>query len=603
MLREQAEFKIPDEIHRAVVHAVTNQLGFDKAISYELDSQGRLWTRHAKGINPEESFYCVGQFPVEGKVFDVAIKEKKHQIILDPHLDPRCHPPKIELYKGKPFAVIPVEVNDTVAIVISVNNEESSIPLEDAKIEEIINLSRTILAPVFAEGPIKEAIFEGDSSSKKVKKNVLEKKLCEYVEEIENVQIGTILRTSKDLDIKGLKQKALLAYLTISAQNKKGIYPYNRFLKKGSQTYSAVISPDESKEKNCIVWCNNHYLGLNRNAEVLRYAKQILDEYGSGCGTSAASGGFNSIHKVLESELAKFEGKEEAVLYPTGYTTNTGVIGTLISPGDLIIVDRDSHASVIDGMKMAGAEFRVLKHLDVNHLEDILKKVDRKKYNDVFVLTESVFSMSGEEAPLEDYCKLKQKYGFFLYVDEAHAFGFYGEKGGGLCEHVSQTKNIEFIMSTLSKATASIGGFVAGDKHYCAYLRINSNPYLFQACLTPIDAAVCVAALRVIQSDKSPREKLWEKTNKFRKMLKNKGFNVGGSKSPIVPVYVSDETKLALFCRELYQNGIFTNWISYPAVRKHMGRLRFIVTANHTDEQIERTVWVLEKIAKQMGVI
>ena len=149
MLRNQVDFKISDEIHKAIVHAVINQLGFDKAISYELDSQGRLWARHAKGINPEESFYYIGRFPVEGKVFDVAIKEKKHQIILDPHLDPRCHPPKIKLHKGKPFAVIPVEINDTVAIIISVNNEKSLIPLEENKIEEAINLSRTILAPVF----------------------------------------------------------------------------------------------------------------------------------------------------------------------------------------------------------------------------------------------------------------------------------------------------------------------------------------------------------------------------------------------------------------------------------------------------------------------
>ena len=158
-------------------------------------------------------------------------------------------------------------------------------------------------------------------------------------------------------------------------------------------------------------------------------------------------------------------------------------------------------------------------------------------------------------------------------------------------------------MSTLSKSTASVGGFVAAEKYYCSYLRLNSNPYLFQASLTPVDAAVSVAALKVIREDKSVTNKLWDNTKKFRTMLISLGFNVGNSKSPIVPLYVSDEKKLSLFCKSLYNNGVFTNWVSYPVVSKKQGRLRFVVNASHTNDQIERTGQLLSKLGKELGII
>lgn len=585
---EENSWLISEDTHKAIVHAAIDRFGVSRALSYELDHEGKLHARYGKGINPCDSFYYNGRVPDSGEIFDVAVKEKKELIILAPQSDSRFDIERVETHhKNEPFAVIPIEVDCKVILLISINFDEAEgnlfCPLEIAKFKHLVY----------------KLILNQEAKGE----NILDKKLPEYLDGIEKIQIGMLLRNMADLGVKDLRQKALLAYLTVKAQNKKGVFPYNRFLKNGSRTLSKIISPDEGKEKDCIVWCNNHYLGLNRNKEVIRYAKQILEEYGSGCGTSAASGGFSEIHKLLESEVAKFTRRESVILYPTGYTANTGAIGTLASPGDMIIVDRDSHASMIDGIKMSGAEFRVFKHLDTDHLESILKKIDQNEYNNVFVLTESVFSMSGEEAPLQEICRLKQTHDFFLYVDEAHAFGFYGEKGSGLCEQTGQSHNVDFMMSTLSKATASIGGFIACDRQYSSYLRINSNPYLFQACLTPVDAAVNIAALKIIQSDKLPMTRLWKHTNKLRNLLINNGFNVGGSRSPIVPVYISEEEKLALFCRELYLNGIFTNWISYPAVRKRMGRLRFVVTANHTDEQIEKTVDVLRDLGKRLEVI
>ena len=433
--------------------------------------------------------------------------------------------------------------------------------------------------------------------------DLLKTNVSEFINNAENIQVGKLIRSLKSKNVKKINEKAIVSYLAMSAQNELGIFPYNRFIKTGSDSFSRIISPDDKLDQDCIIWCSNHYLGLNRHPEVIKYALKILEEYGTGCGTSAVSGGFSSVHKQLEKELAEMVKKPQSILYPTGFTTNVGAIGSLADKDDLILIDRDSHASIIDGILMSKADFRVFKHNDVDHLESMLRKTDLKKYNNVFVITESVFSMSGEEAPLPDYCRLKEKYGFYLYVDEAHAFGFYGKKSGGLCEELGCSDQIDFIMSTLSKATASIGGFVATEKYYCEYLRVNSNPYLFQASITPVDAAVNIASLKVIRSDKTILNKLWENTHKFRSELVANGFNVGESKSPIVPVYIPDEYKLSKLCKELFNNGIFTNWVSYPVVSKKKGRLRFVVTASHTKEQIEQTVEILKKLSKSIGVI
>ncbi|MCX5749806.1 MAG: aminotransferase class I/II-fold pyridoxal phosphate-dependent enzyme [Candidatus Saganbacteria bacterium] len=433
--------------------------------------------------------------------------------------------------------------------------------------------------------------------------NILDKQVSELINESENIQVGKLIRSLKGKNVGELNKKAIITYLVISAQNNLGIFPYNRYMKQGNKIYSKIISPDDKKEVDCIVWCSNHYLGLNKNQKIIDYAAEVLSSNGTGCGTSAVSGGFSEIHKKLEEDLANIEGKPESVLFSTGYTTNLGAISALADKNDLLIIDRESHASIIDAVTMSGADFRVFKHNDINYLEDILKKTDRNKYKNIFILTESVFSMSGDEAPLKEYIKLKKKHGFYLYVDEAHAFGFYGQKGAGLCEHLGCGDDTEFIMSTLSKATASIGGFVATEKYYCSYIRFNSNPYLFQASIPPVDAAVSIAALKLIREDKTLAKKLWENTKKFREMVKKSGFNVGNSKSPIVPVYVSDESKLSRLCKELFSNGIFTNWVSYPVVSKKQGRLRFVVTASHTNEHIEKTVQILTKLGRDIGII
>ena len=437
----------------------------------------------------------------------------------------------------------------------------------------------------------------------KVLNNTLEFDVSKHIENPSNVQIGKLVRSLKAGEIKSIDKIAHLVYMGIAAQERDGIFPYNRYMKNGSGVVSAVVSNNRTERKDCIVWSSNHYLGLNRHPDVINYAVKILQENGTGCGTSAVSGGFSSVHKELERELASLCGKPEAVLFATGYTTNLGTISSLAGKGDLILIDRDIHASIIDGSIMSKADLRIFKHNDPYHLEKLLKSAREKKYNNIFVITESVFSMTGEEAPLLDYCRLKEKYGFLLYVDEAHSFGFYGNKGAGFCDHIGCSGKVDFFMSTLSKATASVGGFIGSEKHYCSYLRVNSNPYLFQACLTPVDAAVTVAALKVIRTDGSIAKRLWNNTRLFRRLLVERGFFVGKGTSPIVPLFVSDEAKLSVLCKRLFENNIFTNWVSYPVVPRKKGRLRFLVTASHTEEQIGRTVSVLTKLSDEIGII
>lgn len=584
---EATSWIIPEETHKTIVHGITNHFSFTSALSYELHDDGKVQARYGKDINPADSYYN-GRHPNPGDIFDLAIKEKKEQYVLNP-LEYPCRDLNIKEkhHQAEPFVLIPIEIDHKVVLLISINNCELISPIHQSKLDGFKNFARDILS----------------ADEKNEKEGLLALNIQTIIDKAENFKIGTLIRNYNTLGVNKLNEKAIITQLIIEAQNKKNIFPYDRFLKRGSNSSSLVASPDENTEKECIVWTNNHYLGLNRNLEVIKYARAILEEYGTGCGTSAVSGGFSTIHKILEQTLSGFVEKPGTVLYPTGFTANLGAISALVNKNDLIIVDRENHASIIDGLKMSGADFRVFKHNNPENLEHIIKTTDNGKYNNIMVVTESVFSMSGEEAPLKDYCKLKEKYGFYLYVDEAHAFGFYGERGSGLVEHLACTDQVDFVMSTLSKATASVGGFVATDKHYCSYLRLNSNPYLFQACLTPVDAAVSIAALKIILNDKTFAERLWNNTNLFRRLLMAQGFDVGKGKSPIVPLYVSDEAKLSILCKELYKNGIFTNWVSYPVVAKNRGRLRFVVTANHTEQQIKKTAEMLEYLCRRISII
>lgn len=402
--------------------------------------------------------------------------------------------------------------------------------------------------------------------------------------------------------INGFEAVAEALYQQKQRQTQLGVYSQDRYTLKGSDCEAIVISPSTNQAINCILWCVNHYTGLNRNPRVIQKVADAVHQYGTGSGTSALSGGMSMLHKKVETRLANLVGKERALLFPTGYTTNLGVISALPGKHDLLLFDREAHASMIDGVKLSGRKFASFQHNSVTDLERKLKRY-RDRYENIIVIVESAYSMSGDLAPLVEIVKLKHRYNFHLYVDEAHTFGFYGDQGAGYCQQLGLTNEVDFIMSTLSKATASVGGFIACQEKYIPLLECSANPFLFQACLPPGDAAAILASLDELAFKPHLMTTLHEKNAYMRQRLTALGFDLGQSQSPIIPIFIEDPERLLPFNKELFEHGVFSVSVVYPAVKPKEGRIRLILNACHTYEQIDRTLEILASLGKQYGLI
>jgi len=381
-----------------------------------------------------------------------------------------------------------------------------------------------------------------------------------------------------------------------------GQWTHDRYLKQSSHARAKVRTETSSNFKECSVWSINHYLGLNRHPYVIRKAQEATAIYGSGCGTSAMSGGHSQLHKDLQKRFAKILSKEECLLFPTGFTANTGTIAALCKGSEtLIIIDKDSHASIIDGCRASQSKYIPFKHNSVQDLEQKLKRYSTK-YVNLLVVIESAYSMEGDIAPLEKIVALKEKYNFLLYVDEAHTFGFYGENGSGLCNHLGVADDVDFIMTTLSKSTASIGGIVATSKEFATFLRWSTS-YLFQAAIPAADVAVANACLDLISTQPEMIESLWAKTHYLRQRLLDLGFDIGKSESPVIPVYIRDSDILKKMEKELYKQGVFTIAIQYPIVKVSEVRFRFIVNNSHTQRDIDHLISVLYDLGIKYDLI
>ncbi|QUM88816.1 aminotransferase class I/II-fold pyridoxal phosphate-dependent enzyme [Moritella sp. 36] len=417
-----------------------------------------------------------------------------------------------------------------------------------------------------------------------------------------SINWGLIAKKAATSDI-SLKEKVTACDEAVDKLIQKDLFSYNRYVEHGHAANSIVCDPDNNTKRECVSFVTNHYLGLNRHPEVIAASVRATKVYGTGTGTSAMAGGLIDSHHFLQNSLAEFVGKECAMLFTTGFTANFGFISALITKNDYVIFDKECHASLIEGILNTSAPFRSFKHNCLAKLEERLARATEKGFKNIFVIIESVYSLSGEEAPIEEICRLKQKYDFYLFVDEAHSFGIYGEYGQGLVHQKGCTNQVDFIMSTLSKTTASLGGFVACDKRYINYLRVISRPFMFQATLPPSSTSAAQKALEVLSTDNSYRLKLWKNNAYLRQALLEKGFNLGESTSPIIPVYVSDHEKLQDLCRELLNNGVFTTVIAYPAVGSTEGRLRFIVTSSHTTEQLDFAADAMTNVALELGIL
>jgi 7-keto-8-aminopelargonate synthetase-like enzyme len=312
-------------------------------------------------------------------------------------------------------------------------------------------------------------------------------------------QVGMTYHVLNREGIYNLKEIAREYYDQQNHLDDQNSWSHDRYLQNSSDARAEVSTPSKIGSTNCSVWSINHYLGLNRHPYVIAKAKEALDKYGTGCGTSAMSGGHSHLHKDLQKRFAKIFGKEECLLFSTGFTANAGTISALCKGSEtMIMIDRDSHASIIEGCRASNSKYLPFKHNSVEDLERKLKQYSPKHVN-ILVVVESAYSMEGDIAPLMEIVALKEKYNFLLYVDEAHTFGFYGENGAGLCNELGIADKVDFIMTTLSKSTASIGGIIATSKEFASFLRW-SNAYLFQAAIPTADAVVVDTCLDLIQN-------------------------------------------------------------------------------------------------------
>ncbi|KZN53098.1 hypothetical protein N474_22135 [Pseudoalteromonas luteoviolacea CPMOR-2] len=397
-----------------------------------------------------------------------------------------------------------------------------------------------------------------------------------------------------------INDKSLLVEAILKMVNRLRRNPYGKILKTGSSARGLIGDSYNDERQQSIIWSTNLYFGFNRDPHVIAQASKALQNYGTGMGISAAATGMTDQHVAFEKEFAKLVGKPSACLFPTGYTANLGAISGILGPNDIVVIDQLCHASIVDGARLSGATIRTFKHNDKNDLATVLA-AEQSPYRTTLVVLESVYSMGEGTAPVADIVKTAKQYGALVLVDEAHSFGFYGERGAGVCVEQGVNEQVDFIMTTLSKALGSIGGVIAASEQHVNLLKSASRAYIFQASISPADIAAALASLRILQSDDAMRAQLWDRTRYMRRRFKEAGFDLGTGDGPIVTPHFGDKDKLYAIVQSLYQRGVQTLAVTYPIVEKGRGRLRFICSASHTYEDIDHTVNALIEAEKEVN--
>lgn len=375
----------------------------------------------------------------------------------------------------------------------------------------------------------------------------------------------------------------------------QGVYPYFREIT--SKQGPEVIMDG----RKMLMFGSNAYTGLTGDQRVIDAGKAALDKYGSGCAGSRFLNGTLDIHVQLEKELAEYEHKDAALCFSTGFTVNSGVIPTIVGRGDYLICDDRDHASIVDGRRLSFATQLHYKHNDMEDLERILEKLPHDAIK--LIVVDGVFSMEGDLAKLPEIVELKHKYNCSIMVDEAHGLGVFGEGGRGVCHHFGLQDEVDLIMGTFSKSLASIGGFIASDWDTINYLRHTSRTYIFSASDTPAATACALEALHIIENEPERRQHLWDVTNYALNRFREEGFEIGETESPIIPLYVRDNTKTFLVTKLAFDEGVFINPVVPPACAPQDTLVRFALMATHTKDHVERGVHVLKKIFVEQGII
>lgn len=390
-------------------------------------------------------------------------------------------------------------------------------------------------------------------------------------------------------------QEKLSKYDAPQKAKAAGVYPYFR-----------PISSEQNTEvlmngKKVLMFGSNSYMGLTNHPKVIEAAVAATRKYGTGMAGSPFLNGTLDIHKDLEARLADYVGKEDAMLYSTGFEVNLGVVSTLTGREDYIIFDEQDHASIIDGRRLSFSTCQKYRHNDMESLEAQLKKCDPDKVK--LIVTDGVFSMEGDVANLPEIVRLAKKYNASVMVDEAHGIGVFGKGGRGTCDHFGVTDDVDLIMGTFSKSFASLGGFIATDKSITNYLRHHSRSYIFTASITPASTAAVNAALDIMLAEPERQEHLWEITHYALDNFRAMGCEIGNTSTPIIPLFIRDDYKTFHVTRDLLDEGVFVNPVVTPAVAPHDTLIRYSLMATHTKEQVTRSLEAIEKVFKRYEII
>lgn len=392
----------------------------------------------------------------------------------------------------------------------------------------------------------------------------------------------------------GLLQDKLAKYDLPQQIMAKGVYPYFRCIESGQNT-EVMMSGHK-----VLMFGSNSYLGLTNHPKVIEAAVEATRKYGTGCAGSRFLNGTLDLHLALEKELAEFVGKEEAIIYSTGFQVNLGVVSCVTGRNDYILCDELDHASIVEGRRLSFSTAAKFKHNDMEDLERELQKCNPDSVK--LIVVDGVFSMEGDMANLPEIVRLKKKYNASIMVDEAHGLGVLGRQGRGTCDHFGVTEDVDLIMGTFSKSLAAIGGFIASDASVINYLRHNSRSYIFSASNTPAATAAARAALHIMKTEPERIQHLWDVTNYALTSFRQLGFEIGNTSTPIIPLYVRDMNKTFQVTTMLFEEGVFVNPVVPPACSPNDTLIRFSLMATHTKEQVDIAIEKLVKCFKALDI-
>lgn len=392
-----------------------------------------------------------------------------------------------------------------------------------------------------------------------------------------------------------LLQKKLSQYTEPQKAMAAGVYPYFRAIS-SEQEPEVIINGNR-----VLMFGSNCYTGLVSDPRIKEAAIEAIKKYGTGCAGSPFLNGTLDLHKKLEARLAQYIGKEDVMVYSTGFGVNLGVVSCLTGREDYILWDEQDHASIIEGRRLSFSQSLKYKHNDMVSLEKQLQKCDPDKVK--LIVTDGVFSMEGDVANLPKITELAKKYNATVMVDEAHSIGVFGKGGRGTCNHFGVTDDVDLVMGTFSKSFASLGGFIATDKEITNFLRHHSRSYIFTASITPASAAAALKAIDIMEQEPEHQENLWKLTHMALEGFKSAGFEIGNTSTPIIPLYIRDNMKTFAITTELLKEGIFVNPVVSPAVAPQDTLIRFSLMATHTPEQVAEAIEKLTKVFKRYDII